>query len=88
MALRACACRACASEYLYVVTPSQLRRNAPKTVTQAGSQQGIRGVRAANRRLMAAHLRVSAASLQIDAFHLQRARNSGVNDSVSAICSL
>lgn len=60
----------------------------PKLVTQAGSQQGNRGVRAANWRLMAAHLRVSVASLQMDAFNLQWARNSGVNDSVSAICSL
>lgn len=59
-----------------------------KPLTRAGSQQGNEGVRTANRRLMAAHLRVTAASLQIDTFNLQWARNSGVNDSVSAIRSL
>lgn len=81
-----CVCVPC--EYLYTATLSKPTPNAPKLVTQGGSQQGNRGVRAANWRLMAAHLRVSAASLQIDAFNLQRARNSGVNDSVSTICSL
>lgn len=81
-----CVCVSC--EYLYTTMLSKLSRNVIKPVTQVGSQQRNRGVRASNGRLMAAHLRVTASSLQIDTFNLQWARNSGVNDSVSAIFRL